>query len=67
MAADCFPLHNEPAKSQFLRPRAHGRIWFSHQLLSMGTAPLSTVTRQRRPAFHRRRFAELAGGIGPDI
>jgi hypothetical protein len=38
IAAARFPLRSEPAKSQFLRPRAHGRIWLSAQLLSMGTA-----------------------------
>ena len=37
-----FPLRNDSAKSQFLRPRVHGRIWFSAQL-SMGTAPSSSV------------------------
>ncbi len=41
IAAARLPLRNDPAKSQFLRPRAHGRIWFSAQLLSMGTAPSS--------------------------
>ncbi len=41
IAAARLPLRNDPAKSQFLRPRAYGRIWFSAQLLSMGTAPSS--------------------------
>ena len=35
IAAARFPLRSDPAKSQFLRPRAQGRIWFSAQLLSM--------------------------------
>lgn len=51
IAAARLPLRSEPAKSQFLRPSAHGRIWFSAQLLSMGTAPSSMVARQRCPAF----------------
>jgi CHAD domain-containing protein len=29
IAATRFPLRSDPAKSQFLRPRAHGRIWLS--------------------------------------
>jgi hypothetical protein len=33
IAAARLPLRSEPAKSQFLRPNAHGRIWFSAQLL----------------------------------
>lgn len=33
------PLRKDPAKSQFLRPGAQSRVWFSAQLLSMGTAP----------------------------
>ncbi len=51
IAAARLLLRNDPAKSQFLRPRAHGRIWFSAQLLSMGTAPVIEVARQRCPAF----------------
>ena len=35
IAAARFPLCNERAKSQFLRPKTHGLIWFSAQLLSM--------------------------------
>lgn len=38
IAAAGFPLRSDPTKSQFLRLRAHGRIWFSAQLLSMGAA-----------------------------
>ena len=41
IAAARLPLRNDPAKSQFLRPIPHGRIWFSAQLVSMGTAPSS--------------------------
>lgn len=29
IAAARLPLRKDPAKSQFLRPRAHGRTWFS--------------------------------------
>jgi len=50
IAAARFPLRSDPAKSQFLRPRAHGLIWFSAQLLSMG-GPVIEVARQRCPAF----------------
>jgi len=39
IAAARLPARSEPAKSQFLRPMAIGRIWFSIQLLSMGTFP----------------------------
>ncbi|MCY1411602.1 hypothetical protein D9M71_269910 [compost metagenome] len=41
IAAARLPLRSDPANSQFERPSAHGRIWFSTQLLSMGTAPSS--------------------------
>lgn len=37
IAAARLPLRSEPANNQFLRPNAHGRIWFSAQLLSMGS------------------------------
>ena len=50
IAAARFPLRSDPAKSQFLRPSAQGRIWFSYQLLSMGTAPSS---RKRDSAAQR--------------
>lgn len=30
IAAARLPLRSDPAKSQFLRPSAQGRIWFSH-------------------------------------
>lgn len=38
IAAARLPLRSDPVKSQFLRPNAQGRIWFPHQLLSMGSA-----------------------------
>lgn len=38
MLAARWPARTEPANNQLLRPRAHDRIWFSTQLLSMGTA-----------------------------
>lgn len=57
-AAARFPLRSDPAKSQFLRPRAQGRIWFSHQLLSMGKGPADTSERQR---LSMRRLSWRAG------
>ncbi|MNF43509.1 hypothetical protein D3C84_245960 [compost metagenome] len=33
-----FPLRSDPVNNQFERPSAHGRIWFSTWLLSMGLA-----------------------------
>lgn len=41
IAAARFPLRSDPANSQFERPSAHGRIWFSTWLLLMGTTPSS--------------------------
>lgn len=41
IAAARLPLRRDPANNQFERPSAHGRIWFSTWLLSMGTAPSS--------------------------
>lgn len=41
IAAARLPLRNDPAKSQYLRQRTHGLIWFSAQSLSMGTVPSS--------------------------
>ena len=38
IAAARFPLRRDPANSQLERPSAHGRIWFSTALLSMGAA-----------------------------
>lgn len=44
IAAARLPLRSEPAKSQFLRPRAHGRIWLSvSQTRSPAPNPLRTV------------------------
>lgn len=40
IAAAHFPMRSDPENSQFLRPRAYGRIWFSAQLLSMGSRRL---------------------------
>lgn len=53
IAAARFLLPSDPAKSQLLRQRAHGRIWFSAQLLSMGTVQSS---RQRDSAAQRFRL-----------
>jgi hypothetical protein len=39
IAAASLPLRSDPANNQFERPSAHGLIWFSTWLLSMGTAP----------------------------
>jgi hypothetical protein len=36
-AAARLPARSEPANNQLLRPMAIGRIWFSTQLLSMGS------------------------------
>jgi len=41
LAPALLPLRSDPANNQFERPSAHGRIWFSTWLLSMGTAPSS--------------------------
>ena len=41
IAAARLPARKLPANSQFERPMAIGRIWFSTQLLSHGTAPSS--------------------------
>ena len=44
IAAARFPLRSDPAKSQFLRPRAHGRIWLSgSQTRLPASNPLRTV------------------------
>ena len=40
-AAARWPARKEPANNQFARPSAMGRIWFSTQLLSMGSCPSS--------------------------
>ena len=53
MAAARWPASSEPANNQFLRPMAMGRIWFSIQLLSMGSLPLSM---KRVSACHRLRL-----------
>ena len=53
MAAARWPASSEPANSQFLRPIAMGRIWFSIQLLSMGNLPSSM---KRVNAAHRLRL-----------
>ena len=50
IAAARFPLRSDPAKSQFLRPRAHGRIKFSIWLFD-GHSTIFQVARQRYPAF----------------
>jgi len=50
IAAARFPMRSEPAKSQFLRPRAHGRIWFSANYYQW-YSPVIEVARQRCPAF----------------
>ena len=52
-AAARLPARNEPANSQLLRPMAIGLIWFSHQLLSIGTCASS---RYRASAGHRRKL-----------
>jgi hypothetical protein len=49
-AAARLPLRSDPAKSKFLRPSAHGRIWFSHQLLSMG---MDSEWTDRAYKYHR--------------
>ena len=41
IVAERWPASNEPANSQFFLPMAHGRIWFSYQLLSIGRSPSS--------------------------
>ena len=41
IAAARLLLRSDPANNQFERPSAHGLIWFSTALLSMGTAPSS--------------------------
>ena len=53
IAAARLPLRNDPAKSQFLRPRAHGRIWFSAQL------PCGAVTNQAAFVDGRRHIIAL--------
>ena len=48
IAAACLPARSDPANSQFLRPRAIGRIWFSIQLLCLpcqGTVDSSVQVR----------------------
>lgn len=40
-AATRLPLRNEPANSRFERHSAHGLIWFSQAMLSIGTAASS--------------------------
>lgn len=40
IAAARFPLRSDPAKSQFLRPRAHGRIWLSGSQTRLPARPL---------------------------
>jgi len=48
IAAARLPARSEPAKSQFLRPMAIGRIWFSIQLLCVpckGTVDSSVQVR----------------------
>ena len=52
IAAARLPLRSDPANNQFERPRAHGRIWFSTALLSMGTAP-SSIYRASAPQRFR--------------
>lgn len=42
MAAARLPARRLPANSQFDRPMAIGRMWFSTQLLDIGTSPSST-------------------------
>ena len=51
IAAARLPLRSDPANSQFEHPSAYGRIWFSTQLLSIGTAPIVGVTSQCYPAL----------------
>jgi hypothetical protein len=41
MAAARLPARRLPANSQLLRSMAIGRIWFSTQLLSIGSSPSS--------------------------
>ncbi len=41
IAAARLPLRSDPANNQLERPSAHGLIWLSTWLLSMGTAPSS--------------------------
>lgn len=44
IAAPRLPLRNDPAKSQLLRPRAHGLIWLSgSQTRLPAPNPLRTV------------------------
>ena len=51
IAAARFPLRSDPAKSQFLRPRAHGRIWLSG---SQTRLPASNPLRRGFPFFALR-------------
>lgn len=44
IAAARLPLRSDPVKSQFLRPNAQDRIWFSHQLLSMDSTAVDLGT-----------------------
>ena len=39
IAAARLPLRNDPAKSQFLRPRAHGRVWLSGSRMRLPRMP----------------------------
>lgn len=38
IAAARFALRKDPAKSQFLRPRGHGRIWLSGSQTRLGNS-----------------------------
>jgi hypothetical protein len=48
IAAARLPLHSDPAKSQFLRPSAHGRIWLSG---SQTRLPASNLLRTVHASF----------------
>ena len=52
-AAASLPALSDPANSQFDRPNVIGRIWFSTQLLPMGSSPSS---RKRVSAVRRFRL-----------
>ena len=64
IAAARFPLRSDPAKSQFLRPRAHGQIWLSGSQTRLPASPpkkgLSFFCTPRvRNLFYDGRGAEL--------
>lgn len=51
IAAERLPLRSDPAKSQFLRPSAHGRIWGARSKWKNRTLSVLIVKQYLAPAF----------------